>query len=109
MSQRSLVLIKPDGVRRGLVGAILRRIEAKGYVLVELQLRTASAELLAEHYAEHVAKPFYPGRLWPPSSKAKNALPDFVPWRAQLTPPRLHRARFVATSAGIGALPCNRI
>ncbi len=63
MSQRSLVLIKPDGVRRGLVGDILRRIEAKGYILAELQLRTASSELLAAHYAEHIGKPFYPALL----------------------------------------------
>ncbi|MGL5829917.1 MAG: nucleoside-diphosphate kinase [Angustibacter sp.] len=63
MTQRSLVLIKPDGVRRGLIGEILRRIETKGYALTEVQLRTASPELLAEHYAEHLGKPFYPALL----------------------------------------------
>ncbi|UFN45926.1 nucleoside-diphosphate kinase [Nocardioides okcheonensis] len=57
--QRSLVLVKPDGVRRGLSGEILRRIEAKGYGLVAVELRTATAEVLAEHYAEHEGKPFY--------------------------------------------------
>ena len=57
--ERSLVLIKPDGVRRGQVGEVLRRIEAKGYRLVAMQLRTAEEGLLAEHYAEHTAKPFY--------------------------------------------------
>lgn len=57
--QRTLVLVKPDGVRRGLVGEVLRRIEAKGYVLVALDLRLADDALLAEHYAEHVGKPFY--------------------------------------------------
>jgi nucleoside-diphosphate kinase len=59
MTQRTLVLLKPDAVRRGQVGEIVRRIEAKGYALVALDLRTATPELLAEHYAEHEGKPFY--------------------------------------------------
>ncbi|WP_426566310.1 nucleoside-diphosphate kinase [Angustibacter sp. McL0619] len=59
MTERSLVLVKPDGVRRGLTGEVLRRIEAKGYTLVALDRRTVGRELLAEHYAEHVGKPFY--------------------------------------------------
>ena len=57
--QRTLVLVKPDGVRRGCVGEVVRRIEDKGYGLVAIELRAATAELLAEHYAEHVGKPFY--------------------------------------------------
>jgi nucleoside-diphosphate kinase len=57
--ERTLVLVKPDGVRRGLTGEVLRRIEAKGYTLAAVQLVTATPELLAEHYAEHVGKPFY--------------------------------------------------
>ena len=57
--QRSLVLVKPDGVRRGLSGEILRRIEAKGYTLAAVELRNATPEVLAEHYAEHEGKPFY--------------------------------------------------
>jgi nucleoside-diphosphate kinase len=57
--ERTLVLVKPDGVRRGLTGEVVRRIEAKGYRLVALELRTATPELLAEHYAEHEGKPFY--------------------------------------------------
>jgi nucleoside-diphosphate kinase len=57
--ERTLVLVKPDGVRRGLVGEVIRRIEAKGYTLVRLELRTATRELLAQHYAEHAGKPFY--------------------------------------------------
>jgi nucleoside-diphosphate kinase len=57
--ERTLVLVKPDGVRRGLIGEVIRRIEAKGYTLARLELRTASRELLAEHYAEHEGKPFY--------------------------------------------------
>lgn len=59
MTQRSLVLVKPDGVRRGLTGEVVRRIEAKGYTLVRLELRTATREILAAHYAEHEGKPFY--------------------------------------------------
>lgn len=59
VTERSLVLVKPDGVRRGLVGEVLRRIEAKGYQLVALELRTAGRDLLAEHYAEHHGKGFY--------------------------------------------------
>ncbi len=56
--QRTLVLVKPDGVARGQVGEVLRRLEAKGYVLVALELRHADEALLAEHYAEHAGKPF---------------------------------------------------
>lgn len=59
MAERTLILIKPDGVRRNLIGEILRRVEAKGYRLIAVELRTATPELLAEHYAEHVGKPFY--------------------------------------------------
>jgi nucleoside-diphosphate kinase len=57
--ERTLVLVKPDGFARGLTGEVLRRIELKGYRLVALELRTATPELLAEHYAEHEGKPFY--------------------------------------------------
>ena len=57
--QRTLVLVKPDGVRRGLTGEVIRRIEAKGYRLAALELRAATPELLAQHYAEHQGKPFY--------------------------------------------------
>ena len=57
--ERTLVLIKPDGVQRGLTGEVLRRIEAKGYRIVALELRTADLDLLAAHYAEHEGKPFY--------------------------------------------------
>ena len=59
MTERTLILIKPDGVARGLSGEILRRVEAKGYVLVALRLELASEDLLAKHYAEHAGKPFY--------------------------------------------------
>jgi nucleoside-diphosphate kinase len=58
-TERSLVLVKPDGVRRGLTGEVLRRIEAKGYTLAALALVQATPEQLARHYAEHEGKPFY--------------------------------------------------
>ncbi|SMX91037.1 nucleoside-diphosphate kinase [Brevibacterium antiquum] len=57
--ERTLILIKPDGVERGLVGQILARIEAKGYAIDALSLRTATAEELSAHYVEHEGKPFY--------------------------------------------------
>jgi len=57
--EETLVLIKPDGVARNLTGEILRRIEAKGYQLVDIRLVQADRELLAKHYAEHEGKAFY--------------------------------------------------
>jgi nucleoside-diphosphate kinase len=57
--ERTLILVKPDGVRRGLSGEILRRIEAKGYRVVALELRVAGNDLLVQHYAEHHGKPFF--------------------------------------------------
>jgi nucleoside-diphosphate kinase len=59
MSERTLVLVKSDGVARGLAGEVIRRVEAKGYRIVALDMRVPSVELLAEHYAEHLGKPFY--------------------------------------------------
>lgn len=59
MSQRTLVLVKPDGVRRGLTGRILARVEAKGYTIADLKLVHASREQLERHYAEHRGKAFY--------------------------------------------------
>ncbi|AXR73367.1 MULTISPECIES: nucleoside-diphosphate kinase [Auritidibacter] len=58
--ERSLILIKPDGVKRGLVGEILTRIEHKGYRIVELEMMTANPEMLADHYEEHQGKEFFP-------------------------------------------------
>jgi nucleoside-diphosphate kinase len=60
MTQRTLVLLKPDAVRRGLVGDILSRFEAKGLSIVALELRTIDAALADQHYAEHVEREFYP-------------------------------------------------
>ena len=59
MSERTLILIKPDGVDRGLVGDVLGRIERKGFTLVALDLRTIDAQVAGEHYAEHRDKPFF--------------------------------------------------
>src|SRR4051812_19387640 len=58
--QRTLVLIKPDAVRRGLVGSVLQRYEDRGLHLVVMQMRWIDAGLSDEHYAEHVARDFYP-------------------------------------------------
>jgi nucleoside-diphosphate kinase len=61
--ERTLVLIKPDGVQRGLVGEIIRRLEGRGLKLVGLKMMRITPELAARHYAEHQGKPFYPGLL----------------------------------------------
>lgn len=63
MTERTLVLIKPDGVQRRLVGDILSRIERKGLTLAALELRTVSDELARRHYAEHDGKPFFDSLL----------------------------------------------
>jgi len=57
--EETLVLIKPDGVARNLIGEIIGRIEAKGYQVVDLRLLQADRDLLGQHYAEHEGKPFY--------------------------------------------------
>lgn len=57
--EETLILIKPDGVQRNLVGEILRRVEAKGYEIADLRMLNADRELLAQHYSEHEGKPFY--------------------------------------------------
>ncbi|NDL58938.1 nucleoside-diphosphate kinase [Phytoactinopolyspora mesophila] len=61
MSERTLVLIKPDAVSRGLVGEILSRYERKNLTIVAMEQRTIDSALADAHYAEHVEKPFYPG------------------------------------------------
>ena len=60
MSQRTLVLLKPDTVRRGLVGEVVSRFEAKGLSIVAMELRTIDNAKADEHYADHVEKDFYP-------------------------------------------------
>ncbi|MFD3707217.1 nucleoside-diphosphate kinase [Nocardia sp. NPDC058658] len=59
MTEQTLVLIKPDGVSRGLTGEILARIERKGLTFQALELKNVSPELAAEHYAEHAERPFF--------------------------------------------------
>ena len=59
MSERTLVLIKPDGVRRGLAGEVLSRIERKGLRIVAMDMRVVGKDLAETHYAEHAEKPFY--------------------------------------------------
>jgi nucleoside-diphosphate kinase len=58
-TERSLILVKPDGVRRSLVGEVIRRIETKGYSIVALKLMHPDRALLEKHYAEHQGKPFF--------------------------------------------------
>ena len=57
--ERTLILVKPDGVRRSLVGEVISRVEDKGYQVVALKMITPTREILAKHYAEHEGKPFY--------------------------------------------------
>lgn len=59
MSQRTLVLVKPDGVQRGLVGEVISRIERKGFRIVALELRTLDRSTAETHYGEHKDKPFF--------------------------------------------------
>ncbi|MCW2498807.1 MAG: Nucleoside-diphosphate kinase [Frankiales bacterium] len=58
-TERTLVLVKPDGVRRGLAGEVISRLEQKGLTLVALELRTLARETAEEHYAEHKERPFF--------------------------------------------------
>ncbi|WP_199485436.1 nucleoside-diphosphate kinase [Actinomadura craniellae] len=59
MSERTLVLVKPDGVRRGVVGDVISRLERKGLAVVAMELRTLSRETAEDHYAEHRERPFF--------------------------------------------------
>lgn len=60
MTERILILVKPDGVRRKLTGEVLRRIEAKGYTLEDIRFTHATNEVLAQHYSHLADKPFFP-------------------------------------------------
>jgi nucleoside-diphosphate kinase len=60
VSENTLVLVKPDGVRRGLIGQILARFEAKGFSVVALNMRMLDKQMADQHYAEHVEKGWYP-------------------------------------------------
>jgi nucleoside-diphosphate kinase len=59
MSERTLVLVKPDGVERGLVGEVIGRIERKGFKIVAMEMRTLDRATAETHYGEHVDKPFF--------------------------------------------------
>lgn len=59
MTERTLVLVKPDGVARGLVGEVISRIERKGYRISAMEMRTLDAATAEEHYGEHREKPFF--------------------------------------------------
>jgi nucleoside-diphosphate kinase len=61
--ERTLVIVKPDGVQRGLVGEIVGRLERRGLKLVAMRMATIGPELSGRHYAEHEGKPFYPGLI----------------------------------------------
>ena len=63
MTERTLVLIKPDGVQRRLIGEILSRIEVKGLTIAALELKDVGDDLARRHYAEHEGKPFFPSLL----------------------------------------------
>ncbi|NQW64843.1 MAG: nucleoside-diphosphate kinase [Actinobacteria bacterium] len=57
--ERTLILVKPDGVRRGLVGEVISRIETKGYVITSMRMLNADRPILEKHYEEHNGKPFF--------------------------------------------------
>lgn len=59
MSERTLILVKPDGVARGLIGEVIARVERRGYKIVAMELRTISTETAEAHYGEHRGKPFF--------------------------------------------------
>lgn len=61
IKEKTILIIKPDGVQRGLVGEVLKRLERKGLKIVGLKMEYLSEAKLREHYAHHVEKPFYPG------------------------------------------------
>ena len=59
MSQRTLILVKPDGVRRNIIGDVISRIERKGLKVIAMELRTIEVETARSHYAEHAERPFF--------------------------------------------------
>lgn len=61
--ERTLIIVKPDGVERGLIGDLLHRFEQRGLTIAGLKLMRIAPELAARHYAEHQGKPFYPGLI----------------------------------------------
>jgi nucleoside-diphosphate kinase len=115
--EETLVLVKPDGVARGLTGQILARIEAKGYQLVDLRLVQPERDLLAQHYAEHEGKPFYEplvefmesGPVVAIRIAGNRVIEGFRSLRARPIPRRQPPAPSAAISAATGASVCSRI
>lgn len=103
--ERTLVLVKPDAVERGLTGEILARIERKGYQIVELNMLQASHPMLAEHYEEHEGKEFFEplvnfmaeGPLVAAIVEGSASLKAFGHWRAFRIQPLQSRAPFAET------------
>ena len=58
-TEKTLILVKPDGVRRQLIGEVIARVEAKGYLVTSLRMMQADRALLERHYEEHIGKPFF--------------------------------------------------
>ncbi|MEA2452116.1 MAG: nucleoside-diphosphate kinase [Actinomycetota bacterium] len=58
-TQRTFIMVKPDGVRRSLIGDVVKRIEDKGYKVTEMKMFTIDEDLAKRHYAEHVERPFF--------------------------------------------------
>jgi nucleoside-diphosphate kinase len=63
VNERTLVLVKPDGVQRGLIGEVIKRLESRGLKLIGMKLMQVSKEMATQHYAEHQAKPFFSGLI----------------------------------------------
>ncbi|CAD7695463.1 unnamed protein product [Ostreobium quekettii] len=61
VQEKSFIMIKPDGIHRGLIADIIKRFEAKGYKLVAIKVMVPSKDLASKHYEEHAQRPFYPG------------------------------------------------
>ena len=90
-TESTLLIVKPDGVRRGLIGEVLRRVEAKGLTIEQLELRQVDRSVAEEHYGEHRDKPFF-GELVDfitsgPVVVGKVSGPDAIAcWRALMGP-----------------------
>ena len=62
--ERTFIAVKPDGVKRGLIGNIIERFERKGYKIIAMKMIQPTREIAEKHYAEHVGKPFYERLIW---------------------------------------------
>lgn len=104
--EQTLVLVKPDGVQRGLIGEVISRLEHRGLRLVAAKFLAVSQELAETHYAVHQGKPFYPGLIAYITSapvmamvwQGPTRLPPYAKRWAPPAPPKLHRAPCATTS-----------